>query len=153
METKHYYKGHVRNGISDPKGRPVKFVEFTNGDGVIETSDPEVIAALDLRDRERRGGVRAISKEAFDKFVAEDADRKKNARPLPKQSEGIRLAQTDLPPAKAAVGKVDPAAPTRRGRIATKILPPIEEADSTTGQDPAAKTVPPQSPAPEVGAP
>lgn len=153
MDTKHYYKGHVRNGVSDAKGRAIKFVEFSNGDGVIETSDPDVIAPLELRDRERRGGVRAISKEAFDKFVQEDADRKKNATPSPKPSGGVRLAQTDLPPVKAAGEKAVPAAPTRRGRIATKIVPPLEDSGQPAIPAQSPSAVAPQSPTPEVGAP
>ena len=56
--TKHYYKGLAANGITVANKR-VPFIVLTNGDGIIQTDNPDIQAALDLRIEERRGGVRS----------------------------------------------------------------------------------------------
>lgn len=153
MSTKYFYKGMVANSISLKNGKPIPFIALSNGDGIIATEDPETIDALEIRIKERRGGVGAITVEQFDKFKADDEERKKNATPSSKPSAGIRLSPADpRPTAKPTPEKQSARPAVGRSRIgqATKIVPELQPAGSPS--DPAAPVVL-SGPTPEVGAP
>ena len=140
--TKHYYKGLAANGITVANKR-VPFIVLTNGDGIIQTDNPDIQAALDLRIEERRGGVRPITAAQYDQYVAaEDAAKKGvSAMPSPKPS-GPRAS---VNPSLASLGGAAVAPSSRK--VFRKAVPAAEPSPAPAAQPPAA------SPTHETGAP
>lgn len=107
---RYFSKALVSNTIS-AAGKTIPFIEVSGGAGVIATEDNAIIEALELRIRERRGGIVEITNEQYDEEL-----KKKNASPsLPPRStrQGISLAdlsvQSSNAPAVEAVSEAKPA--------------------------------------------
>ena len=113
-------------------GRVIPFIEIAGGFGVVATEDQGFIDALELRIRERRGGISELTQEQYDEEL-----KKKSALPSlpPSQSQrrGISLAearaglqpQSDVPAAEV-VAESKPAPTTEPATAPAPSPAPVE---------------------------
>lgn len=109
---RYFSKALVSNTIS-AAGKNIPFIEVAAGAGVIATEDQSFIEALDIRIRERRGGIYELTKEQYD----EELKKKNDSPSLPPRSvrQGISLADLSVPTSNApAVEEVSEAKPVKK---------------------------------------
>lgn len=75
---RYFIKAMIANAISLPSGKTIPFEHITSGYGVVATDDPEAVAALEIRIKERRGGISELTEEAYNEEL-----KKKNASASP----------------------------------------------------------------------
>lgn len=115
---RYFSKALVSNTIS-AGGQLIPFTEVAGGAGVIATEDKAIIDALELRIRERRGGIYELTEEQYNEEL-----KKKNASPsLPPRSvrQGISVADLSVPTSNA------PAAEAASEAKPVKKVDPVSE--------------------------
>ena len=102
---RYFGKSLVYNTIQAADGRTVPFIEGAAGIGLLATEDAVFIAELELRIREKRGGIWEMTQEVYDEEL-----KKKNASQSLQPSltrQGLTLAVVQ---AQAQLQSGDPAA-------------------------------------------
>ncbi len=102
---RYFGKSLVYNTIQAADGRTVPFIEGAAGIGILATEDAVFIAELELRIREKRGGIWEMTQEIYDEEL-----KKKNASQSLQPSltrQGLTLAVVQ---AQAQLQSGDPAA-------------------------------------------
>jgi hypothetical protein len=105
LAMRHFGKSLVYNTIQAADGRTVPFIEGAAGIGILATEDAVFIAELELRIREKRGGIWEMTQEIYDEEL-----KKKNASQSLQPSltrQGLTLAVVQ---AQAQLQSGDPAA-------------------------------------------
>jgi hypothetical protein len=102
---RYFGKSLVYNTIQAADGRTIPFIEGAAGIGLLATEDAVFIAELELRIREKRGGIWEMTQEVYDEEL-----KKKNASQSLQPSltrQGLTLAVVQ---AQAQLQSGDPAA-------------------------------------------
>jgi hypothetical protein len=105
LAMRYFGKSLVYNTIQASDGRTVPFIEGAAGIGLLATEDAVFIAELELRIREKRGGIWEMTQEVYDEEL-----KKKNASQSLQPSltrQGLTLAAVQ---AQAQLQSGDPAA-------------------------------------------
>jgi hypothetical protein len=105
LAMRYFGKSLVYNTIQAADGRTVPFIEGAAGIGLLVTEDAVFIAELELRIREKRGGIWEMTQEIYDEEL-----KKKNASQSLQPSltrQGLTLAVVQ---AQAQLQSGDPAA-------------------------------------------
>lgn len=126
---RYFVKSLVYNTIQSSDGRSIPFIEGAAGIGLLATEDAVFIADMEARIREKRGGVREMSKDMYDEEL-----KKKNASrsllpPLTRQGLTLGAVQAQAQPRPAAPAVVAASA-AEKVSTPTPATPPAAPDDT-----------------------
>ena len=98
LAMRYFGKSLVYNTIQSKDGRSIPFVEGAAGIGLLATEDPVFTAEMEIRIREKRGGIWEMTKESHDDELKKKSASQSLRPSLIRQGITAEVAQTRKQP-------------------------------------------------------